>query len=263
METTDALVTLGKRIRRLRGRMGLNQTELAQKTLTSKSTIGRVENGEATLDSDQVQRIDDALEADGALVELWALAQSGSVSSAAMAEMERNASVINDWDLRAVCGLLMTPAYQRGFMTGGRVAPERIDKEIAIRVERQRILVNPLVTSWFIIDQSVLLRPYGGRAAMCEQLLHLEEVAQYSNVFIQVMPYNSTGHPGGEGPIRVLEYRDKPPVWYTEGIWSGRMTADREEVANAMANFNIVRASALPPDQSAGFIETIRTSHYE
>jgi hypothetical protein len=60
-----------------------------------------------------------------------------------------------------------------------------------------------------------------------------------------------------------MEYRDSPAIWYAEGWYSGRMTDARDEVAVAMTNFNIIRASALPPDESASFIATIRSSRYE
>jgi len=83
-----------------------------------------------------------------------------------------------------------------------------------MRAERQELLFSSgLAAAWFVLDEGVLRRPYGGRAAMCDQLMHLETVAEYPNVFIQIMPFRAVSHPGGEGPIRVIEYRDKPSIW--------------------------------------------------
>ena len=115
-----------------------------------------------------------------------------------------------------------------------------------------------------IIDESVLYRPYGGKEAMRVQLIHLEEAGEFPNVFIQVMPHDATEHPGLEGPLRVIEYRDgRPPQWFTEGRYSGRLSDDREEVAQAITNINIIRACALGTMSSVDFIREIRSARYE
>jgi hypothetical protein len=69
---------------------------------------------------------------------------------------------------------------------------------------------------------------------------------------------------GFEGPLRIMEFSDKPPIWYTEA-WrsSGRLSDAKDEVLAAMADFNLIRAAALPPEQSAEFIASVRGSHYE
>jgi transcriptional regulator with XRE-family HTH domain len=262
---TNSLKRLGSAISRKRAKLGINQTELGKLLNSSKSAVSRIENGEVAIDADIMQNLDEILQADGMLIDLWALAQLGSMSSTAMAQMEKGASIICDWDLRVVPGLLQAPDYTRGFMRAGRATPEQIDREVAIRAERQRILGSAeLAAAWFVIDAGVLLRPYGGRSAMREQLLHLEEMGQQQNIFIQVMPYTAINHPGGEGPTRVIQYQDKPAVWYTEGWSSGSVTAGRAEVSQAIVNFDLIRASALPPGpESAGYIATIRGSHYE
>jgi hypothetical protein len=64
----------------------------------------------------------------------------------------------------------------------------------------------------------------------------------------------ATRHPGFEGPLRILEFKDNPPICYTERWSSGRMTEDKYEVMAAMSDFDHIRASALSPEQSIGFI---------
>jgi transcriptional regulator with XRE-family HTH domain len=258
------MLAVGRAVRRLRDKAGLTQTELAKLVLSSKSQVSLIENGTSAVKLDLMDLLDQTLNADGLLVELWLLARSGSFSSATIADIEKNAMLISDWEYRMIPGLLQTPDYIRGFMRSGRATPEQIDKESAVRIARQEILFSPkLVAAWFVIDEGILYRPYGGAEAMREQLIRLEQVAEAPNVFIQVMPYSSTGHPGAEGPLRVMQYRDSPTIWYTEGWYSGRMTDAVDEVAIAMTNFDIIRASALPPDESASFIATVRGSRYE
>ena len=43
----------------------------------------------------------------------------------------------------------------------------------------------------------------------------------------------------------------------------GRMTEAKDEVLAAVANFDLIRASALSPEQSAEFIASVRGSRYE
>jgi hypothetical protein len=104
---------------------------------------------------------------------------------------------------------------------------------------------------------------YGGNEVMSGQLRHLEDVAARPNIGIQVMPYRSTDHPGGDGPLTVIEYQDRPSVWFSEGRTSGRMSDDRTEVAEAMHALNLIRAAALPVRESIEFIRNIRESNYE
>jgi transcriptional regulator with XRE-family HTH domain len=260
------MLAVGRAIRRLRDKAGLTQTELAKLVLSSKSQISAIETGNIIAKQEFIELLDHTLNADGLLLDLWSLASSGTFTPAVVADLERTAITINDWDNRVLPGLLQAPEYTRAYLRAADRArdDDKIEEEVALRMARKETLLSPkLLTAWFVIDESVLCRPFGGRAAMREQLISLEQTAKLPNVFIQIMPYSSTGHPGTEGPLRVMEYRDSPAIWYTEGWYSGRMTDARDEVAVAMTNFNIIRASALPPDESASFIATIRSSRYE
>ncbi len=61
-----------------------------------------------------------------------------------------------------------------------------------------------------------------------------------------------------------MEYKGSAPVWYTDG-WneSGLITEEADEVAQAMTSFNLIRASALPPERSVEFIASVRVKRYE
>jgi len=85
---------------------------------------------------------------------------------------------------------------------------------VAIRLGRQKIL-GSLLDGWFVLDEAVLHRVYGGREVMRDQLARIEATAALPNIYVQVMPFTSTRHPGGDGPLSVIEYRDKPAVWFT------------------------------------------------
>jgi hypothetical protein len=162
------------------------------------------------------------------------------------------------WEWR-IPALLQIPDYMRAHMSTA-VPADRLERELVIRRSRQKIL-RTLVSGWFILDESALRRAYGGLAVMAAQLAHLEEMAAWPNVVVQVMPYTSTKHPGGDGPLTVIEYRDKPAIWVTEGTRSGRMSDDRAEVARSVHDLNLIRTAALPQDESVDFIRNIRETH--
>jgi hypothetical protein len=115
-------------------------------------------------------------------------------------------------------------------------------------MDRQSVFAksNPPL-GWFVLGQAVLYRPFGGREIMRDQLIRVEEAASQPNFTIQVMRLNSVEHPGSKGPLRIMEFSDNSPIWYTEGSSSGRMTEAKGEVASAMADFNLIRASACHP----------------
>jgi hypothetical protein len=114
-----------------------------------------------------------------------------------------------------------------------------------------------------VIDESVLYRPFGGRDVMRDQLLKLEKMAARPNFVIQVMRFSAMGHPGMEGPLKLMEFTDSAPIMYHSGWNVGRMTEDKEEVAAAIVHFDLIRASALSPEQSLRFISKVRAARYE
>lgn len=261
MTVESVSVVLGRRIRRFRERGGMNQTQLAHKVLCSKSHISDIELGNVIPKPDELQRMEAALDADGVLLELYDLLNLGVQESATVADAEHDALAMSVWESRLIHGLLQTPEYMRANMADG-VRADRLDREVAIRLGRQKIL-SSLLDGWFVLDEAVLHRVYGGREVMRDQLARIEATAALPNIYVQVMPFTSTRHPGGDGPLSVIEYRDKPGIWFTEGPRSGRMSDDREEVLAAMSSLNLIRSAALTVHESVEFIRHVRETRYE
>ncbi len=235
--------------------------------LCSQPLISGLERGTKMTKREQIGLIDHALGARGKLLALWPIMASGGASAERIADLEAEATAIHDWENRVVSGLLQTPDYARAVTRAGfaMASTEKIEAISGKRIRRQEILTKsePPLT-WFVLDECVLNRPYGGKHVMREQLQKLESLAEQPNIVIQVMESSATHHPGGEGPLRIMEYRDSASIWYTDG-WNetGRVTEDREEVAQAMTSFNLIRASALPPEHSTEFISTVRIQRYD
>ena len=265
---TNPVRVFGDVLRALREKAGLSQRELAERVYCSASLVSAIENGTKPAKLDLVKLIDGALNAGGALIKVWPITTTGNYPSwfALVAELEKEACKIHEWEARAVPGLIETPDYARVLMRTVRPRDndEKIEADVNSRLERQEIFSkdNPPMT-WFILDESILHRPIGGTRVMRNQLIKLEKMADQTNVVIQVMPFTVSGHPGAEGPLRILEFLESPPIWYTEGWYSGRMAETKDEVASAMTCFDLIRASALPPSESMQMIAEVRCGKYE
>ena len=265
-EPTNAKL-FGDLLRAFREEAGLSQTDLAKAAYCSQSLISGLETGTKGTRIETIQAIDSAVGARGKLVAIWPVTASDQQTLESLAALEAEAIRLHDWDNRVIPGLLQTQEYARAVAHNGLPYATEAGREevVSKRMERQVILQRekpPL--SWFIIDEAALYRPHGGREVMREQLLKLESAAEQPGIFIQVMRFSTIRHAGFEGPLRIMEFSDKPPIWYTEA-WrsSGRLSDAKEEVLAAMADFDLIRAAALPPEQSAEFIASVRGSHYE
>jgi transcriptional regulator with XRE-family HTH domain len=265
---TDPVLVFGSVLRTLREQAGLSQRELAARVFCSASLISAIELGAKPAKLDLVERIDGELNAHGVLLKVWPITTAGGYASwfAYVAELEKEASKIHEWELRTIPGLLQTADYARALMRAVRPrdSDEKIENSVNLRVDRQEIFAreNPPM-AWFVLCESILHRPFGGSRVMRNQLIKLEKMVEQTSIVIQVMPFNATEHPGVEGPLRILEFLDSPPVWYTEGWYSGRMAETKDEVSIAMTCFDLIRASAMPPGESLQMIAQARCSKYE
>jgi transcriptional regulator with XRE-family HTH domain len=269
---TDPISVFGNVLRALRERARLSQKQLADMVFCSASMISAIETGAKRAQLDLVQRIDEALKAGGALIHVWPITAEGTYPSwfAQIAELEAEAIKIHEWEMRYIPGLLQTADYARAVMYSNRPRPaksgdddESIERDVTTRMERQEILTrDDPPRAWFIIEESVLYRPFGNSAAMAKQLEHLESMAELANVIIQVLPLEATGHSGSEGPLKIIEFSGAPPIGYTEGRWSGRIIESGSEFALAMSHFDLIRASALPPGKSIERVSEIRSDKY-
>ena len=269
---TDPILVFGKLLKALRERADMSQKQLADTVHYSASFISAIENGTKPAKSDLVSRLDQALDAGGALLAVWPITTVGTYSSwfARIAELEAEAVKIHEWELRYVPGLLQTAEYTRELMRADRPRynlgddEDSIERGVVARMERQEILVrdNP-PRAWFVIDESVLHRLVGGYAVMAKQLEHLEAMAEMTHIIVQVLPFSVKSHSGGAGPLKILEFSDAPTVGYTEGRWSGRVIEAYDEVGVATSHFDLIRASALPPEESVKFIAEFRSRKYE
>jgi transcriptional regulator with XRE-family HTH domain len=262
----SAVRVFGRVVKTHRERAKLTQKELAKLVFCSDSLISAIENGTKPAKQDLVERIDTELKANGVIMAVHPITGLGGYPSEFVAAQESEASKISDWESKFIPGLLQTPEYARYVMRASRPrdTDEAIETDVQSRINRQDIFSrdNPPM-AWFVIDESTLYRPFGGKNVMHSQLIRLEKMSIMPSVVIQVMRFTATEHPGNEGSLRIIEFTDSLPIWYTEQWSTGKMTEEKDEVTAAMTYFDLIRASAMSPSQSMRFIASVRVKRYE
>jgi transcriptional regulator with XRE-family HTH domain len=180
--TASLAALLGARIRRLRRAKGWSQTELAAKGATSQGRLAQMELGRETPSQTVCQLLDQALDADGELLALWAHIERTPYPdwSRAFMRFEQRATRMRKYMAATVPGLLQTESYVRALLTAARPSVGgALESLVRARLERRLLLTGESPPYfWAILDESVLRRPIGQPEVMREQLtylLHMQE----------------------------------------------------------------------------------------
>ncbi|MGH3468332.1 MAG: helix-turn-helix domain-containing protein, partial [Thermocrispum sp.] len=102
--------------------------------------------------------------------------------------LEESASRIQSFELQFVPGLLQIEDYARVVASHGREewVTDVVQRRIALRMQRQRILTRPSPPRlWAFVDEAVLHRPIGGPTVLKAQLGALLEWTSMPHVTVQ------------------------------------------------------------------------------
>ncbi|MEU9995936.1 helix-turn-helix transcriptional regulator [Streptomyces sp. NPDC050848] len=264
--TAHLFSAIGKIIKVLRKNAGLSQAELATATHCSEDLVSSVERGVRTPQPDFLERAERALGAGGVLTAAVddvreALARARTRHPdwfQDFAKAEASAVALHYYEVQAVPGILQTPAYAESVFRHRRPLYDEptIEKRLADRLARQVIFDKwPAPTMSFVVEESVLRRPLGGRDAFREQLRHIAKAARMRTVHFQVMPTDREEHPALEGAFTLLTPKGRREVAYIESYRHARLITDPEEVRMYTERYGIIRAQALTPRESLELIE--------
>jgi hypothetical protein len=268
---TALRMMLGSHLRRLRERAGVSRTDAGWAIRASESKISRLELGRVGFKERDVQ---DLLTLYGVsetrererLLQLAREANNrgwwhryGDITPDwfdAYLGLEAAAELIRTYEIQFVPGLLQTADYARAV---ARLTPdnsrseEEVERLADLRTRRQRVLDRePPLKLWAVIEESVLLRPIGGREVLRDQLDALRSAVDRPNITLQIIPVNSPGHAATGGAFTVLRFpqRDLPDIVYLEHLTSALYLDKREDVDTYTQALNLL-ASTGPPPQSA------------
>ncbi len=156
--------------------------------------------------------------------------------------------------------LIQTEAYSRGATAGSaRVRPDQVERLVGLRMERQRRLFSDTASLRLtaIIEESVLDRPIGSGATMCEQLKHLVELSARDNIDILVLPTAIGRHDSLEGMFSVLHFEQAQSIGYIEYPDGAIYVQDQDQVAAYTRTAESLSSVALPSAESVEAI-TVR-----
>jgi transcriptional regulator with XRE-family HTH domain len=169
--------------------------------------------------------------------------------------LEAAASAMHGYDSELVPGLLQTEDYVRAIMSTAP-APETdedIERQILVRMERQKRLVAPDAPDlWVVLNEGVIRRTVGGAKVMREQLTRLVEISKLGNVTLQVLTYDAGAHPAMHGSFKVMQFPDPadPDVVYVEAQTGALYLEKPEDVGRYSLMFDHLRAQALSTEAS-------------
>ncbi|MFF8897374.1 Scr1 family TA system antitoxin-like transcriptional regulator [Streptomyces lydicus] len=252
----------GSELKNRREGAGLSQEELGRRLFASHALISRFESAERRPRLDMAIQIDQALQTDGFFERLCRkLLEASPYASyfAAVAELERVATRICEFEPMVIPGLLQTAAYARAITvaTHPLAADEVIEEKVAARMERAHVLkATTRPEYWAILHESVLRIPVGSPAVMSEQLTRLSALAQDRKILLQVVPFQAGAHAAMGKSLRLMEFDDAPPTAYTEGAYSGNLLDDPAVVKSAQGAYDQLRAAALSPEATLPLIKS-------
>ncbi|MFG2404607.1 helix-turn-helix domain-containing protein [Streptomyces brevispora] len=252
---SGVMTAFGRQLKLLRLRAGLDRTEFGKRVGYAAQSIASFEQGRRIPQPAFIDKADVVLDAGGlllALKEEVARAQYPAFFRD-MARLEAEAVTLHVYATLAVPGLLQTEDYARSVFAMRRplLDEETIEQRVAARMARQAIFARkPMPTLSFVIEESVLQRPVGGRSVLHRQLEQIVEQGQRRNVEVQVMPTDRTEHCGLAGPFTLIEKHDGRRMAYVDVQRDSRLHTDWAVVRDVEEQHGIIRAQALTPLES-------------
>lgn len=177
--------------------------------------------------------------------------------------LETAATSIRVYEAQLVPGLLQTPAYARSLFEAALTyrSPREIDRQVEIRMERQRILADEHPPELrVVLDEAVLHRQVGGAAVMREQLDHLMRTGRLGNVQVQVLPFSAGAHASMAGAFTLLGFTgesEDPDMVYLDHIVGALYLEKPGEEAQYAEVFEHLQANALGPEESVTLIASV------
>lgn len=258
----------GTRLRKLRLAAGLTQDALGQRVRTHSTRINQVERCTGAKPTLELARaLDEAVGADGLLVDLWPYVYRETFpdwSRKFMALSER-ALIIREYAAAVIPGLLQTEEYARDLLSLDHtlLSAEQLEERVAARLGRQaRLEGRDCPELSVVLDEAVLVRPVSKPAAMRAQFARLLEAADNPRITVQVLPFSSGKHEAMGGSLTVLTMPDGCDAAYLEGADYGQLVEEPDEVKTYRVAYERLGLLALPPNMSLDMIRSAMEGTY-
>ncbi|GIH80420.1 helix-turn-helix domain-containing protein [Planobispora longispora] len=267
---------LGQELRRLRERRALSGEDVATRLKWSASKVSRIENAKTMPRRSDVEALAGLYEVDEVrqqeLLDLhqdatrrgWWEDYSDSLSPEVITllGLEAEATSALNWEPQIVPGLLQTEDYAREVIRATqavmRIPPGELRDLVKTRMARQDHLLrsaDPL-RLWVVLDESVLLRRFGGASVMREQLERLIEWSRLPNIRVQVLSLSGS-NPVNSGSFLHLTFPDFHDMVYLEALHDSRFVENEKLVYDYEIAFSQLQSEAFGVDASRELIGNV------
>jgi transcriptional regulator with XRE-family HTH domain len=262
---------LGRRLRAAREAMGLNLVEAATRLEIARSTMSRIENGQAAVSVHLVRSMLDLYDVyDKDLLDVVRRARqpgwwkAHGISNKDFIALESGANKVSCFQPDLVYGLLQTADYARAMFVAGmrrQLNETWLDTQLDVRLIRQERLVDPNepLELTVVIGEFALYRQVGGVEVMRAQLRHLALATELPTVNLRILPASTFVPEVFYGAFTILDFprEHQVSIVHTRNVL-GTDVKDREhQVTTARMKFDRIRSLALGAQESVDLIERV------
>lgn len=187
----------------------MSQEALAASIKWSPSTVAAIETGRRRPTMEFAVAADQALGTGGLLTSLLKEdeGRGGPSWFESWPGHEERAVRLCYFEPCLIPGPLQTEEYARAVVSaGGLYRTDRVEELVSLRMRRQLVLhQNESSECVFVIDESALHRPVGGRAVMDRQLSRLLEAVELPQVRLHILPLEVGAHASMGGGFVIAE----------------------------------------------------------
>ncbi|MQY21225.1 helix-turn-helix domain-containing protein [Nocardia macrotermitis] len=179
--------------------------------------------------------------------------------------LEDQAEQLRAFEPLVIPGLLQTEQYAHALIaeSDSEAGAEKIDSYVRSRLDRQQRLggERPLKL-WAIIDEPAIRRIVGSSDITRAQLRRLVQAATLPNVTVQIIPFDSGGHPGMRGSFALMDFPEAegPEVVYLDTMAGQIFVEEQGQVKRYNEQFVQLAAIALSPAKSSKLVAQLADS---
>jgi transcriptional regulator with XRE-family HTH domain len=248
----------GDWLKEQRAAAGLTQQQLADTAVMTRSHIAHIEAGRRVPSKEDARRLDRALNTGNVLSSFL---PQDDVATAdyfeAVRELEQQAVMIREFALAYFPGILQTERYARAVLGAAfpPVSEEECDRRVVTRLERAKILNDPVTpVVWVMLDEALLRRPVAGGDVMAEQIMHVVGLAETGRIRAHVMPFAVGHHPLMQSMLTLMWFDDQPPLAYGEADRMGKLHDSPSVVRELQGRYDLALSDALPLKESLALL---------
>lgn len=275
---TSRRVHLGKVLERMREDRGLRREDVAAALGFSAEKLWRVERGRTSLpNAKDLKALLEHYDQDAEVTEKLLVIHAESLQEGwwvpynphftkGMRDyvgMETDAVSISAWQPSLVFGLLQTEEYALQLLLSAKAVDETttefIDANVRLRMERKQLITEDEPRElWVIMAEDALRSTIGSREVMRGQYAEIRRLASLDHVTVQVLRSTSTGYRASQN-FALLDMGEPLGKVVQADHVAGQawVTDKRPDVGRFSRRLEALRAAALAPTETAGFLQDL------